>query len=305
MPRESRPGRVATRELRRSRSVTMNYRLQRSPRIWTTLITWCRTLFHVHILVVELLGVRVHGVEVDTRGAFCERANGWDVMTGCPDVSTFDIVDMAAYAGVWYEIGSTAQFKLLSEAGLDCLRANYTLQDQSGLAASLAVVNSGVRSLGPVATLGVTSISAGAKEVCVSARDVCSYLGLASAMMQSVAELRKISDMVRRQVPEQALTLDGVARTVQGFGDKISTELTMVAEHVGSIQTSDGYLSAGNGTTAVNVQQIKLGLEAISKHVDVFVEFVHEMATARSLLGQVSNSLVLFSPNPRIFHVEA
>ena len=71
------------------------------------------------------LVIRIHG-DVNL-SPFCEKAisNSSGV---CPEVSTFDIIDISAYAGVWYEIGSTAQFKLLSEAGLDCLQANYTVQ---------------------------------------------------------------------------------------------------------------------------------------------------------------------------------
>lgn len=262
--------------------------LCQSRMIGTRLITLCRSLFLLILVSTREFG-GVHGVV--TPDPFCEKANNYSNSTGCPDVSTFDIVDTAAYAGLWYEIGSTAQFKLQSEAGLDCLQANYTLQPPSDPScASLAVVNSGVRSLGAIATLGITSISTGAKDVCMGARDVCSYLGPPSAMMQSVTELRKVSDIVKRSLPEQAVTLNDVAQKVEGYGYNISKEFTMLAEHVARIQNFNGYLSAGNGSATANVEQIKLDMIAISKHIDVFVEFVHEMATARSVLGQVSNT---------------
>lgn len=238
-----------------------------------------------------ILVAAVHGVV--PLGPFCERANSYATSTGCPDVSTFDVVDTAAYAGMWYEIGSTAQFKLLSEAGLNCLQANYTLELPTSGPSQLSIVNSGVRSLGAIATLGVTSISAGAKDVCTGARDVCSYLGPQSATMQSVTELRRVADMVRLSLPEEAVSLDDVALQVEGYGRNISKELTMLAAHVARIQIFDGYLSAGNGTAAANVEQIKLDMIAVSKHVDAFVEFVREMAAARSLLAQVALKLVL------------
>lgn len=194
-----------------------------------------------------------------------------------------------AYAGVWYEIGSTAQFKLVSEAGLDCLQATYTVQVNNNTT-SLAVVNSGRRVLGPVATLAVTSISSGTSDVCMNARDVCEYLGPASDAMQSVAELRTIADKLRKELPDQSDILETVAQQIERFASRISAEFTMMADHVQMIQRLDGSLSVGNDTATANVEQIKLELIGISKHIDVFAEFVDQMATARSLLGQVRHS---------------
>ena len=72
--------------------------LHRSPMIGKTLMSLCRSPFHLPILVstTELPLSPVHGVV--TRGVFCERATASGA-TGCLDVSTFDIVDTAAYAG--------------------------------------------------------------------------------------------------------------------------------------------------------------------------------------------------------------
>lgn len=236
----------------------------------------------------------IAGVHGDAnQGPFCAKAiANYNTSGSCPEVSTFDIIDTAAYAGVWYGLGSTAQVKLLSEAGLDCLQANYTLQ-VSNTTTSLAVVNSGRRSLGPVATLSVTSISTRAKDVCMSARDVCAYLGPLSGMMQSVHELRRIASVVRKQLPDQATILDDVAQKIEGYGSSISHEFTMVAEHVQTIQKLDGYLSAGNNTATGNVEQIKLEIIEICKHVDTLATFVDEMATARSLLGQAVVKLLI------------
>lgn len=243
------------------------------------------------LVVLATQCARVHGD--GNLSPFCEKAISNYSSGACPEVSTFDIVDTVAYAGVWYEIGSTAQFKLSSEAGLDCLQANYTLQlsnDTSQGASQLAVVNSGRRSLGPVATLGVTGISTGAKDVCMSARGVCSQLSPPSQMMQSVTELRKIAFMVRKELPDQAEILNDVAQKIEGYGYNISAEFTKMAEHVHRIQTLDGYLSAGNNTASANVEQIKLEMIEIEKHIDVFMEFVNEMTTARILLGQVCST---------------
>jgi len=241
--------------------------------------------------LVVFLAIQFAGIQGDANvGSFCEKAiANYNNSGACPEVSTFDIVDTVAYAGVWYEIGSTAQFKLLSEAGLDCLQANYTMQISNGTT-SLAVVNSGRRSLGPVATLGVTSISTGAKDVCMSARDVCAYLGPPSGMMQSVTELRKIASTVRKELADQATILDDVAQKIESCGYSISKEFTIVAEHVQTVQKLDGYLSAGNNTATANVEQIKLEIIELCKHIDVLEEFVNEMAIARSLLGQVRNT---------------
>jgi hypothetical protein len=243
---------------------------------------------------ILLLAIQIAGILGDAnQGPFCAKAiANYNTSGSCPEVSTFDLIDTAAYAGLWYELGSTAQFKLFSEAGLDCLQANYTLQ-VSNATTSLAVVNSGRRSLGPMATLGVTSISTGAKDVCMSARDVCSYLGPPSGMMQSVSELRRIASIVRKELPDQATILDDVAQKIESYGSSISKEFTMVAEHVQTIQKLDGYLSAGNNTTTANVEQIKLEIIEICKHVDTLAMFLDEMATARSLLGQAVLKLLI------------
>ena len=237
--------------------------------------------------------------------SFCDRAtSNTTTITTCPAISTFDLIDITAYAGLWYEIGSTAQFKLTTFAGMTRVEANYTVVQTTSSSSSdgdqllhstttISAVNSGVRTLGPIATTGVAGINRGAKDVCQGARDVCSSLGSQSDLMQSVNELCKVAYTLADDRPDLSPTLTSVAKQVQGYASNISyVELPMLARHVKEVQVQNGYLSgdeAINGTAkAARVEQLRLDLSAISKHVGVIVEFVNEMAAARKCLVEVS-----------------
>lgn len=243
-------------------------------------------LFFLVLFIALQFAKVISGIDLSP---FCVKANS--NFGTCPEVSSFDIVDIAAYAGLWHQIGSTAQYKLMTEAGSSCLQANYTVQlsNDTNQGASLTVLYSGIRTLDPVATLGITSVSSASRDVCMNARDVCSLIDTSSNFMQSVTELRKIAFMVKKELPYQTEILDYVAQQIEGCGYNISKEFTMLAEHVQAIQKFDGSLSEGNGTATAIVEQMRLAMIAIGKHINVFVEFVNEIATARSLLDQVRN----------------
>ena len=95
-------------------------------------------------------------------------------------------MNLSAYAGVWYEISSTAGFKFQTEGGLICSQAEYSLilqssQQQtpenggngtatggsgSGAAPYLAVRNSGRLISSPLITQLVSQIAAGNRISC-------------------------------------------------------------------------------------------------------------------------------------------
>lgn len=60
----------------------------------------------------------------------------------CPNPKTSE-VDLEAYSGTWYEIGSTAQFKARSEKDLACVTARYSVIPDGELAGKVRVRNGG------------------------------------------------------------------------------------------------------------------------------------------------------------------
>lgn len=244
--------------------------------------------------------------------SFCDRATSNTTITTCPVISTFDLIDITAYAGLWYEIGSTAQFKLTTSAGMSRVETNYTVIQTTSSSSSdhhlhstttISAVNSEVRTLGPIATTGVAGINRGAKDVCQGVRDVCSSLGSQSDLMQSVNELCKVAYILADDRPDLSPTLTSVAKQVQGYALNISRELPMLARHVKEVQVQNGYLSEANGTAKARVEQLRLDLIAISKHVGVIVEFVNEMAAARKSLVEVSLATTPSSSEPLKLHM--
>lgn len=225
---------------------------------------------------------------------FCEKAN--TNVTSCPDIPTFDIVDAEAYAGLWYEIGSTAQFKLITEAGLSCSQVNYTVRVSHDLnqGATLSVVNSGLRAIGPVSTLGVTSINRGSKDVCEGARDVCSVLGSGSDLLQCVEELCKVAYLISDGHPREAEVLRSTGKEISGYAYNISKEIPKLAKHLKQIQIIDGAISQANGRAKDNVEKIKLEVISATKYVAEIQEFVKEMTAARKCLVEVGACKAMF-----------
>ncbi|CAM6025185.1 unnamed protein product [Sphagnum balticum] len=226
---------------------------------------------------------------------FCKMAVARNVTT-CPDIPTFDILDADAFTGTWYEVGSTAQFKLSAEAGMSCPQVTYSLATTPHTGFNQGVVfnvlNSGVQVISPLAALEVHNINQGTKDICWNARDVCSMLASGS-LQQSLAELAQVSSRVEEGSPDEASTLRAVQSKISTATENITLQLDGLAYHMIDIQTHNGYLSQANGTDKSSVDEIKHAILQARQNKAAIMELVSQIANAREELIKVAFNLFL------------
>jgi hypothetical protein len=237
-------------------------------------------------LLLSMLWEQVTGIDFHP---FCKMAVARNVTT-CPDIPTFDILDADAFTGTWYEVGSTAQFKLSAEAGMSCPQVTYSLATTPHTGFNQGVVfnvlNSGVQVISPLAALEVHNINQGTKDICWNARDVCSMLASGS-LQQSLAELAQVSSRVEEGSPHEASTLRAVQSKISTATENITLQLDELAYHMIDIQTHDGYLSQANGTEKSSIDEIKHAILQARQNKAAIIELVSQIANAREELIKV------------------
>ncbi|MCO5551529.1 hypothetical protein L7F22_005033 [Adiantum nelumboides] len=163
-----------------------------------------------------------------TEKHFCERAEASRKCANPPTVDEDGQFKVEEYLGKWYEIGSTASFKLLTEAGLVCNQARYSASP----AGNLSLLNSGLRVINSVAVAEVAAVNVAARGACAAARQVCHQLvgvGQISRSLATVhgadAELLHLSQQLSTSVQVTQQALDNLSQDVtliQQGNDQIS-----------------------------------------------------------------------------------
>ncbi|CAI5472078.1 unnamed protein product [Closterium sp. Yama58-4] len=119
----------------------------------------------------------------------------------CPRPPTVAQVNLSAYAGRWFEIGTSARFKLQRENGLVCNQARYTFSagsagsGGSGVSAggadagtsgvSIRVENSGRLVASPAVLQSMGSVAGNSRDACIALANVSSAAASALELLQS------------------------------------------------------------------------------------------------------------------------
>jgi lipocalin len=165
-------------------------------------------------------------------------------------------VDIESYVGTWYQIASTARYKLSYESGLVCEQANYTLLSEP-VAARISVVNSGaaVISRPEAAALSRFSLTAGA--VCSNARIICSLATpRTSRLRQSLAALGSAELALSDAHPSTAAELHIHTRSAARLLRLVESEIESLALNASLIQQAHARLSQDVGRRSDNIHHI-------------------------------------------------
>ncbi|KAI5077954.1 hypothetical protein GOP47_0007778 [Adiantum capillus-veneris] len=185
-------------------------------------------------MVLLVAGVLMNNSEASEQ-QFCERAEASGSCAKPPTVDEegFKVED---YLGKWYEIGSTASFKLLNEAGLVCNQARYS----ASASGNLSLLNSGLRVISPLALAEVVAVNVAARGACAAAREVCHQLAAVSQLTRSLATLDG-HDAHLLQISQQLKTSTQAAQ--QALND--------LSEDVSLIQQANGQISQANPSSSL------------------------------------------------------
>eukprot|EP00897_Mesotaenium_endlicherianum_P007023 jgi/Mesen1/6349/ME000328S05630 len=203
------------------------------------------------------------GLETGGRKTTTPNATTCGAPTGpatCPTPQVVNTVQLDKYAGRWYEIASTARFKVQRENGLICNQASYGLQAQaegSNASASVSVLNSGKLIADPFTTSAVVSIASSNNAIWRATTAINGNLrGIACAVGAAYApatsEGLAIDVQTRAQV---AAGLDAIAAALQSSWQAVERLQKISAE----VAAAEGRLSQQR---APGVQQVAPALNA-------------------------------------------
>lgn len=210
----------------------------------------------------------------------------------CPTLPTYDAFDITTYGGVWFEIGSTANFKNLQEAGGICVVANYTLQQapSPGNGAVVGVLNT-LFSLGaPLLNTSQIVISLSAGQICSQAFVICAETDpLGSNNLTQGLTL--VSNVASQCSSAQAPVLASAEKTIKEAIGKIERKLDELSTAVNTIQRLDAQLGQGQGDATDGVAAL-LGTvaEANGTAIAIATE-VGSIEGARESVGEVAAQL--------------
>ncbi|KAH7276599.1 hypothetical protein KP509_39G013700 [Ceratopteris richardii] len=212
-------------------------------------------------VALEGRGSNATYVKQPSQSSFCKRA---EATRQCPNPPTVDSdFKIEKYLGKWYEIGSTAAFKLLFEPGLVCDRALYSSAD-----GKLSLRNSGLRVISRLAAAEVTAINVAARGSCTAAREVCYQLPALMELSQSLSD----SSLRYR-----------LASSVQAAGlalDRLAADVTLVQQANGDI--SQANYSPGGRTLQSSVDVINRFTKDAEEQRNTIANFAAELNNIRS-----------------------
>lgn len=171
--------------------------------------------------------------------AFCSRAVA---SRSCPKPPTIDSFNLEAYLGRWYEIGSTARFKLSTEAGVACDQAVY-----SSTAGKFALLNSGLQVINGAAQ--IRGVTASARAICSGARNACFQLQAAGQVSHALQSFNTTHSLQ-------------LAHQLSFSADAAALHLQRIAEDVTHIQQVNGQISQANASS------LQSSIADINEYVD-------------------------------------
>ncbi|CAM6122637.1 unnamed protein product [Calypogeia fissa] len=225
---------------------------------------------------------------------FC---NNWQQPTTCPTPPTFDLVNLQAMSGKWYEIGTNAKFKLFRENGMACNSANYTAVSTPpnfwGVTQSnLSIVDTGVKAMGPLSGYGVAQVSLASKGLCTNARTICSLMTSDSQLGQAVTQLATSSGQLLLLHPIEAAQLINASASVGAAINSINAALDALTRSVTSIQYINAQLSQVNGSVQTNLQQLTNVTTQATLVQSTIQQAVSSIAAAKGIVMEVTAKML-------------
>lgn len=220
--------------------------------------------------------------------ASCDYCGDSLSLSRCPDLSTYNQIDLSAYGGKWYEIGSSASFKNLLEAGGVCAEAQYTQMNST----ALKVVNSNFLTATPLAIAAVGGISASSSLVCQQARIVCSELSADDSLLnEGLSKVWKFQSDISGSYSTEAGLVSTAASKIQQASKDFGPQLDQLSTYVNQLQTKNSKLSQADGDASTIVASVKSTLSLASSQVTTLDNTYQTISDAQLDLINVAKSL--------------
>ncbi|KAL2634222.1 hypothetical protein R1flu_005701 [Riccia fluitans] len=209
----------------------------------------------------------------------------------CPNLPTVDSIDLGTYTGKWYEIGGTANFRNLYEAGSTCPEVEYSKGEKEG---EIKVENRDFLSARVGTIASVAGISGSSFSVCQSARAVCSQVSNGDSLLrEGISKVWKLKSNIEDSYSSEASSISTAASKIESAANEISPKLDTLAKYVSQIQVANSVVSQTDGKAdkSAVVELVKSNISLATEQVKSVDSSYKVMSEAQLDLIKVAESL--------------
>lgn len=228
--------------------------------------------------------------------AFCRRSSSRE---SCPDPPTSAHVDLNAYTGTWYQVASTARYKLSFDSGLVCEQANYTFVSQTLGAARISAVNSGAAVISRTDAAILTRQCRSTDGICSAAIRICSAVTPPdSRLHQNIRLLARAADTLSSSHPSVSAGLVLQTRRTAHLARIVESDVDALAANVSAIQQTYGRISQDEGLRRENLRELS---ETISFSLTAVWDFSYQISRMDSIRSEILHvAATLAGENPSL-----
>lgn len=258
-------------------------------------------------VMVMLSGVASQPVIIGTSpdyGDYCSRRMA---AMACPSPPTIDNLDLRTFLGSYYEVGTTARYKLRSEGGLVCAHSNFSVdiipppQDQTSVV-TIDVQNSGMQVMGIESVSALSKIAYSAADVCANAARMCTMMDTSSKLSEAVFRMGSVINNILASSPSDAETLYQASAFINSTVVSVKERLDGLARSITTISRVAAELSQGAGPLESLLRAIRSTVAWGGNEVhDLGTIAIGNLTLTRNLITQVimhmtdANSVELLS----------
>lgn len=207
--------------------------------------------FFLFMIIIMLNGIASQPLITDSPDSsdYCSRRMATRT---CPTPPTIDNLDLRALLGSYYEVGTTARYKLRNEAGLVCARSNLSMdtippfQDR-GSGVTIDVQNTGLQVVGTESVSALSKISYSAADVCANAARMCAMMDTSSKLSEAVLRISSVANHLTSSFPSDAATLSLASTMINSSVTSVKARLDGLARSITVISRIAAELSQGAG----------------------------------------------------------
>ncbi|KAL3693752.1 hypothetical protein R1sor_007403 [Riccia sorocarpa] len=178
----------------------------------------------------------------DVRGDYCTASLAKKT---CPHLQTVDSINLEAYLGEWYQIGSTANFLNSAEAGGTCPEVEYSKGKKEG---EIKVENRDFLSAKVGTIVSVAGISGSSSLICQSARASCSQVNNGDSLLrEGISKVWKLKGNIENSYSSEASSVSTAASEIEAAAKEISPKIDTLTKYVTQIQISNSLVSQTDG----------------------------------------------------------
>ncbi|GJP40313.1 hypothetical protein CLOM_g24593 [Closterium sp. NIES-68] len=207
----------------------------------------------------------------------------------CPSLPSVDTIDLAAYTGRWYEIGSTAGFRFTFELGLVCTTANYTAKGVVSGRTKVKVVNRGRRAVALPRRSQIFTTSLNANRIASNLRIVCGVAATAATASAQAQSL--LSANTAANSSAEALA---AASKLAAFVTSVSSDAEMIDNALRDFQTAADKMNKRGQPKDFNAAKGKM-LKSISNIQGAAGRIIQAAFTGRTAAQGLSGALKAIS----------